>query len=136
MRFGTRMINTILRGCGLLRSAGQFPAKQKCMNKSTDILIEVPGADICKQGGNYANLYRAIPRNGEICPFSGLKHARLYKLLSEGGIARAHVRVVQLKEPGAAKGVTLFHVGDLMQFLDRLAAEQGSGSCCGRPPQT
>jgi hypothetical protein len=127
MRVGTRMINTILRGCGLLRSAGQFPAKQKCMNKPTDILIEVPGADICKQGGNYANFYRAIPRNGEICPFSGLKHARLYKLLSEGGVARAHVRVVQLKEPGAAKGVTLFHVGDLMQFLDRLAAEQGSG---------
>jgi hypothetical protein len=106
------------------------------VNKSTDILIEVPEADICGRGGKYPNFYRAIPPNAEICPFSGLKHARMYKLLSEGGTARAHVRVVQLKEPGAAKGVTLFHVGDLMQFLDRLAAEQSSGSCCERPPQS
>jgi hypothetical protein len=129
MRFGARVIELPPEGPCVFEPHRRVVGQTEYVNKSTEILIEVPDADIYGRGGKYPNFYRAIPRNGEICPFSGLKHARLYKLLSEGGNARAHVRVVQLKEPGAAKGVTLFHVGDLMQFLDRLAAEQRSGTC-------
>jgi hypothetical protein len=34
------------------------------------------------------------------------------------------VRVVSLREEGAKRGTTLFHVGDLMRYLDKLAEEQ------------
>jgi hypothetical protein len=61
-----------------------------------------------------------IPANGQSCPYTGLKHARLYKLLGENGAAREFVRVVNRK--------TLFHVGDMLRFLDNLALEQGTGS--------
>jgi len=77
---------------------------------------------------DYPNCYTAIPPNGKTCQHTGLKHAQLYKLLGENGIARRYVRVANLKHPGASKGKTVFHVGDLLKYLDRLAAEQGSGT--------
>jgi hypothetical protein len=70
----------------------------------------------------YPNRYTAVPPNGEICVFTGLKHAKCYQLLN--GIAKGKVRVVNLREPGAARGKTLFHVGDMLRFLDELAAKQ------------
>ena len=66
-----------------------------------------------------------IPPNGKSCQFTGLKHAKLYHLLGGGGIARPHVRVVNLRTPGAKRGQTLFHVGDMLQFLDTLSRHQG-----------
>lgn len=66
-----------------------------------------------------------IPPNGRSCQFTGLKHAKLYHLLSGDGFARKRVRVVNLRTPGAKRGQTLFHVGDMLQFLDELAREQG-----------
>lgn len=65
-----------------------------------------------------------IPANGRSCQFTGLKHAKMYNLLSVGGLARKHVRVVNLRSPGASRGQTLFHVGDMLQFLDASAREQ------------
>jgi hypothetical protein len=70
----------------------------------------------------YPNRYASIPPNGEMCPFTGFKHAKAYQVLS--GIAKGKVRVVNLKEPGAVRGKTLFHVGDMLRFLDELAAKQ------------
>ncbi len=66
-----------------------------------------------------------IPPNGRSCQFTGLKHAKLYQLLSAGGDVRKRVRVVNLRTPGAKRGQTLFHVGDMLQYLDELAREQG-----------
>jgi hypothetical protein len=81
------------------------------------------------QGGReYPNCYAAIPPNGKVCPHTGLRHTHLYTMLAVGGTARPHVRVVNLREPGAKKGKTLFHVGDFFRHLDRLAAQQGSGA--------
>jgi len=65
-----------------------------------------------------------IPPNGRSCQFTGLKHAKLYHLLSAGGLARKHVRVANLRTPGAKRGQTLFHVGDMLRFLDGMAREQ------------
>lgn len=65
-----------------------------------------------------------IPPNGKSCQFTGLKHAKLYQLLGSEGLARPHVRVVNLRTPGANRGQTLFNVGDMLRFLDRLAKEQ------------
>ena len=76
----------------------------------------------------YPNAYAAIPPNGCTCRRTGLKHAHLYKLLTGHGVARAHVRVVNLKEPGASKGKTLFHIGDMLRFLDDLAKQQQVGT--------
>jgi len=64
-----------------------------------------------------------IPPNGQRCQFTGLKHAKLYQILGESGVARKHVRVVNLRTPGATRGQTLFHVGDMLRFLDGLAQE-------------
>jgi len=65
-----------------------------------------------------------IPPNGQRCQFTGLKHAKLYHILSGDGHVRKRVRVVNLRTPGATRGQTLFHVGDMLQFLDELAREQ------------
>lgn len=89
--------------------------------KSIEIALEAnPDSD-------HPNCYAAIPPNGKVCSFTGMRHTHLYTLLSEGGSARPFVRVVNLREPGASKGKTLFHVGDMMKFLDELANRQGSG---------
>ena len=90
------------------------------------ILIDIPAES--EEGGTvgkYPNCYAVIPPNGKICERTGLKHAQLYKLLTGNGAARAFVRVANLKLPGAAKGKTLFHVGDMLRYLDMLAAETG-----------
>ena len=69
-----------------------------------------------------------IPPNGQRCQFTGLKHAKLYQILGENGVARKHVRVVNLRTPGATRGQTLFHVGDMLQYLDKLSREQGDSA--------
>ncbi len=72
-----------------------------------------------------ADRWTPIPPNGQRCQFTGLKHAKLYNLLGPDGLARVQVRVVNLKTPGANRGQTLFHVGDMLQFLDGLSKSQG-----------
>ena len=67
-----------------------------------------------------------IPPNGQRCQFTGLKHAKLYHILSGDGHVRKRVRVVNLRTPGATRGQTLFHVGDMLQFLDALSQEQAA----------
>lgn len=94
----------------------------------SQLLIEVPEpASKPAETQVYPNCYTAIPPNGKTCPHTGLKHAQLYKLLTQDGAARPYVRVASLKVPGAAKGKTLFHAGDMLRFLDELARQQGSG---------
>lgn len=70
---------------------------------------------------DYPNRYATIPPNGRRCEFTGLGHAKLYQILGPNGVARRHVRVANLRTPGAARGQTLFHVGDMLRFLDELA---------------
>ena len=69
----------------------------------------------------YPNRYVTIPPNGRRCEFTGLGHAKLYQVLGPNGVARRYVRVANLRTPGAARGQTLFHVGDMLRFLDGLA---------------
>lgn len=96
--------------------------------------IEIkPNAAEAKQEQEYPDVWTEIPPNGKLCAHTGLKHAKLYSMLSAGGIARAYVRVANLREPGAKQGKTIFHVGDMRRFLDRLAAQQGSGEFRTRP---
>ena len=71
----------------------------------------------------HPNRYIPVVPNGQVCPVTGLKHAKLYSLLKNGEAAK-HVRVLSLKEPGAARGKLLFHVGDMLRWFDSLAASQ------------
>jgi hypothetical protein len=71
---------------------------------------------------SFPDRYAKIPANGQFCEYSGLGHSRLYQLLN--GPAKNFVRVASLREPGAKRGTRLFHVGDLLRFLNRLAEEQ------------
>ena len=75
----------------------------------------------------YPNCYAAIPPNGKVCGHTGLKHTHLYAMLRKDGAARPYVRVINLREPGARKGKTIFHVGDFFHYLDWHAKQQGSG---------
>jgi hypothetical protein len=84
-------------------------------------VIEEPSAAVSQQ----VDRWSPIPPNGQRCQFTGLKHAKLYHLLSGDGHARKRVRVVSLRTPGAKRGQTLFRVGDMLQYLDELAREQG-----------
>jgi len=90
-------------------------------------VIEEPSATASQQMDRWS----PIPPNGRSCQFTGLKHAKLYHLLSGDGFARKRVRVVNLRTPGAKRGQTLFHVGDMLQFLDTLAREQGGEGAAG-----
>ena len=83
-------------------------------------VIEEPSA----AASQVIDRWSPIPPNGRSCQFTGLKHAKLYNLLGVDGLARKHVRVVNLRTPGAKRGQTLFHVGDMLQFLDTLSREQ------------
>ena len=80
----------------------------------------------------YPNVWCEIPPNGKICPHTGLKHAKFYSLFAKGGLARPHVRVANLRDPGAKQAKTLFHLGDMLRFLDNLATAQGSGQLSNR----
>ena len=75
----------------------------------------------------YPDSWVEIPPNGKGCAYTGLKHAKLYSLFGKGGLARPYVRVANLRNPGARQGKTIFHLGDMLRFLDTLAAQQGSG---------
>ena len=87
----------------------------------------------------YPQAYAALPLNTKnaFCPHTGLRHAHLAKLLKPGGLAAGYVRVVALKEPGARHGKTLFHVGDMLRWLDYLASVQAAhaaGPSLNPPP--
>jgi hypothetical protein len=84
-------------------------------------------ADESRTRNDYPNVYAPIPGNRDVCTHTGLKHAHLYKLLGDGGSARDYVRVVNLRNPKARHGKTLFHIGDMLRYLDHLAEEQGTG---------
>lgn len=101
------------------RTVGDF---DNCMQ------LELKERDPEKQPPNeYPNTYAPIPVNGSSCVHTGLKHAHLYKLLGDEGSARNFVRVVSLKNPKARHGKTLFHIGDMLRYLDHLAEQQGAG---------
>ena len=90
------------------------------------------GSPVVPSASRFLDRDAPIPANGKKCDFTGLGHGRLYQLLN--GPARAFVRVASLRAPGAKRGSRLFHVGDLLNYLDRLAAEQAAGSVDPNPP--
>jgi hypothetical protein len=92
----------------------------------------VIGATVEPGAGRFLDRYSPIPANGKKCEFTGLGHARLYQLLN--GPAKDFVRVASLREPGKKRGTRLFHVGDLLAYLDRLAAEQAAEFVDPEPP--
>jgi hypothetical protein len=101
----------------LLRAGGR-PARGMAARATAP----VAGAD---QVDRYPDRYAPIPPNGKRCEYTGLRHAKLYHILSPGGPVRKKVRVANLRTPGAKRGQTLFHVGDMLRYLDELAGEQG-----------
>ena len=102
--------------------AKMFNEKLKAATSSGGAVI--PDEEPMAKPVEYPNRYTPIPPNGKRCEFTGMKHAKLYHILNVGGIARNKVRVANLRSPGANRGQTLFHVGDMLRFLDELAADQ------------
>jgi len=102
--------------------AEMFNEKLKAATSSGGAVI--PDEEPMAKPVEYPNRYTPIPPNGKRCEFTGMKHAKLYHILNVGGIARNKVRVANLRSPGANRGQTLFHVGDMLRFLDELATDQ------------
>ena len=78
--------------------------------------------DTPTQQTQFPDRWTPIPANGAKCEWTGLGHGRCYQLLN--GLARKHVRTASIREPGASRGTRLFHVGDMLRFLDALARKQ------------
>lgn len=53
------------------------------------------------------------PLPGKRCPITGLGRGHFYQLIREGKI-----RAVQLRQPGASRGVTLVYADSLLSFLE------------------
>ena len=93
------------------------PSTAGAGNLATVMIEQEPMA----RPAEYPNRYATIPPNGRRCEFTGLGHAKLYQIPGTDGIARRKVRVANLRMPGTARGQTLFHVGDMLRWLDELA---------------
>lgn len=70
----------------------------------------------------YPDRWEVVTPNGRRCPHTGQSHAGLYRLLGPRGLALRYVRVAQLRREGCSRGQLLFHVGDMMRWLDAQAA--------------
>lgn len=100
------------------------------INKKVKAASDTPAAvtiepEPMTRPAEYPNRYATIPPNGRRGEFTGLGHAKLYQVLGVDGIVRRQVRVANLRTPGRTRGQTLFHVGDMLRFLDELAAPNG-----------
>jgi hypothetical protein len=63
----------------------------------------------------------------------GMNSHKTMPALGKGGLARDYVHVANLRSPGARQGKTIFHLGDMLRFLDLMAADQGSGQKRDKP---
>lgn len=95
---------------------------------SKTIVIEESGPE----REEYPNRYAPIPPKGKRCEFTGLGHAKLYTVLSASRPVRKKVRVANLRTPGASRGQTLFHVGDMLRYLDELALQTPTTATKGK----
>lgn len=98
------------------------------LNPATTVMIE---QEPMAGPAEYPNRYATIPPNGRRCEFTGLGHAKLYQVLGADGMARRKVRVANLRMPGTTRGQTLFHVGDMLRWLDELAQKNCNATSKG-----
>lgn len=71
--------------------------------------------------------YAQIPTGKERCPVSGLKGGMIRLRLPHWKKHPRHpVRIVDLREPGAKRGITLYNKEDLLALLDYEAERQMS----------
>lgn len=54
-----------------------------------------------------------LPKNGHICPYSGMTRSYLHGLVAEGKI-----KSFSLKKPGQSRGVRLISYDSLMAYLE------------------
>lgn len=69
--------------------------------------------------GEVVPLWIRLPKQGEAEPRTGLTRGVLSRLCTEG-----KVRSVSLQDKGKARGVRLVSLPSLLEYLERLAAEQ------------
>jgi hypothetical protein len=58
-------------------------------------------------------VYTPLPRQGDICPVSGLKRGMLLQLAQDRKITSVHLR-----KPGAKRGSRLINVESLLAYLE------------------
>lgn len=67
--------------------------------------------------------YLPVPPNDKTCPFSGRGHHWFYKTIINGP-ARKHIRLIHDIQPKGKRGTWMYHIGDLIDFLNGLAEAQ------------
>lgn len=78
-----------------------------------------PSPEPAPAGGEIVPLWIRLPRPGEAEPRTGLARGVISRLCAEG-----KVKSVSVKEKGVARGVRLVSLPSLLEYLERLAAEQ------------
>lgn len=62
-----------------------------------------------------------LPKPGERCIHSGLKRGMLLKLPERSG---GKIRISDLRETGAKRGIKVIHLGDLLSYLEQRAKDK------------
>ncbi len=60
--------------------------------------------------------------------YAGFTRAKLYELAGD-----RKIRSVSIREPGQVKGVRLFHLGSILEFVERCEAEANVNAEGGQP---
>jgi hypothetical protein len=74
--------------------------------------LATTAAELQVERDGHLPVWIRAPRNGALEFYSGQSRAMLYRWASEGKI-----RSVSIRQPGQVKGVRLFHLGSLLDFI-------------------
>lgn len=69
-----------------------------------------------------------LPKPGTRCQFSGLARTTLIEAIDRG-----EFRAITLRQPGATRGIRLFHLPGLFAWLARLDADQNGATASANP---
>ncbi len=78
-----------------------------------------PSPEPAPAGGDVVPVWIRLPKPGEAEPRTGLTRGVISRLCAEGKI-----KSVSLKDRGKARGVRLVSLASLLEYLERLAAQQ------------
>lgn len=104
-------------------STDDVPTNDESASKPVD--PRGPQSEIHEDPGHARSIferYLPVPSGSKRCPVSGFSPATFRREVLDGP-GRDHVRIVSLRKPGKSRGQHLYHAGDLLRWLDRLAEE-------------
>jgi hypothetical protein len=94
---------------------------------SRQIRLATKAAELLAERDRWLPVWIRSPKSGPE-HYSGFSRAKLYELAGGGKI-----RSVSIREPGQVKGVRLFHLGSILDFVARCEAAAGAQETTAAP---